>query len=293
MTGQSNMQGHGCENNLKYHVANNPAEFGHLWDASSNSWATRDDVLINYFSRKSTQSLGACGFGVNDARFGPETGIGWTVGDALTDDVLLLKIAWGGRDLAINFRPPDHPVSCLEAWNRADCSVNFHQVVDYALDSLANIATVVPDYANLYDGYELSGFVFFQGFNDVINQKKVDQYNDNLYYFMRDMRTYLDAQNLPIVIGELGMHGDLTTQTASWKPRVQAVRDAQRNATAFTSNAVVADTAQYVNWRSGTCTTPVLPGDAACQCQGYHYYNDAFSYFNAGVSMGNALLSLM
>ena len=109
---------------------------------------------------------------------------------------------------------------------------------------------------------------------------------------MRDLRAQLAAPNLPIVIGELGMHGNLTDQTAHWKPRVEALRQAQLDATELTFGTTVAETARYVTWVGGECTTPVPTGETACACQGYHYYNNAFSYYYAGLSMGNALLSL-
>lgn len=37
---------------------------------------------------------------------GPELGFGWVVGDALEEPVLLVKCAWGGKSLAVDFRPP-------------------------------------------------------------------------------------------------------------------------------------------------------------------------------------------
>ena len=37
---------------------------------------------------------------------GPELGIGWVLGEALDEPVLLIKTAWGGRALKHTFRPP-------------------------------------------------------------------------------------------------------------------------------------------------------------------------------------------
>ena len=51
-------------------------------------------------------------------QIGPELGFGWSVGDAFNngksdtggedndDKILLLKVAWGGKSLAVDFRPP-------------------------------------------------------------------------------------------------------------------------------------------------------------------------------------------
>jgi hypothetical protein len=203
------------------------------------------------------------------------------------------KFHGAARVLAVDFRPPNTPKTCEEA-GYTNCGIYFWEVVNQVRDTLANIDTVVPNYTSKFIGYELSGLVFFQGFNDVVDLDKQNEYNDNLYHFIRDVRSELNAPDLPFVIGELGMHGDLTTQTATWKPRVQAFRDAQRNATDFTANAELAETAIHVDWETqDPCTTPVLPGADACQCDGYRYYNHADSYYNAGVSMGNTLLEIM
>lgn len=37
---------------------------------------------------------------------GPEFGFGHTVGNAIDAPVVLIKIAWGGKSLAVDFRPP-------------------------------------------------------------------------------------------------------------------------------------------------------------------------------------------
>ena len=37
---------------------------------------------------------------------GPEVGFGWALGDYYDSEVLLIKVAWGGKSLAVNFRPP-------------------------------------------------------------------------------------------------------------------------------------------------------------------------------------------
>ena len=46
------------------------------------------------------------GFRSKQHKFGLELGFGFAVGDALEDGVLLIKTAWGGASLDIDFRPP-------------------------------------------------------------------------------------------------------------------------------------------------------------------------------------------
>ena len=45
--------------------------------------------------------------GPNGGRqMGPEYGFGFTPGDSMEQQVLLLKTAWGGKTLAVDFRSP-------------------------------------------------------------------------------------------------------------------------------------------------------------------------------------------
>ena len=77
-------------------------KFKHLL-GTDGKWAVRDDVWIHYLNRKGRLTAG---FGVKEDRIGPELGFGWVVGDAFDEPVLLVKLAWGGKSLAKDFRPP-------------------------------------------------------------------------------------------------------------------------------------------------------------------------------------------
>lgn len=100
------MVGHGCEAHLDFLVDNNTAEFGHLGGGIGN-WSTRSDVQILYYKENDpwpTQSvpLTAMGFGAQANKFGPEVGTGWALGDAFGDDILIIKIAWGGKSMSVS-----------------------------------------------------------------------------------------------------------------------------------------------------------------------------------------------
>jgi alpha-galactosidase len=74
---------------------------------------------------------------------------------------------------------------------------------------------VVPDY-DPTQGYELAGFVWFQGFNDYVDGWSYpdqrtpggyDEYGQLLAQFIRDVRKDLNAPKLPFVIGVMGIDG--------------------------------------------------------------------------------------
>src|SRR5262249_36965764 len=62
-----------------------------------------------------------------------------------------------------------------------------------------------PDYAG--QGHELAGFVWFQGWNDMIDAKATAEYTANLTHFIKDVRKDLKAPQLPFVVGQMGVDG--------------------------------------------------------------------------------------
>src|SRR5262249_34061938 len=83
----------------------------------------------------------------------------------------------------------------------------------------ADLKRHFPGYAG--QGHELAGFVWFQGWNDMIDNTSTAEYTVNLGHFIRDVRGDLKAAKLPFVVGEMGVGGD--------KPSVdvQRFKDAQ------------------------------------------------------------------
>ena len=89
-------------------------------------------------------------------------------------------------------------------------------------DMITHVKSVLSDVKKhhpAYDpaaGYELAGFVWFQGWNDMIdtgvypNREKpggYDQYTWLLEFLIRDLRKDLNAPNMPAVIGIMGIGG--------------------------------------------------------------------------------------
>ncbi len=114
LAGQSNMEGAGFvksdpqrsggKGSLEYLARDQASaeKFKHLVD-QDGKWVVRDDVWIHYLDRKGPLTVG---YGAKDDRIGPELGFGIAIGDAYDEPVLLIKLAWGGKSLAKDFRPP-------------------------------------------------------------------------------------------------------------------------------------------------------------------------------------------
>ncbi|GAA4439797.1 sialate O-acetylesterase [Bremerella cremea] len=289
LCGQSNMEGKGAIKHLEQLLADpNTAEaYKHLRD--ENGWVERDDVWIKYNDDRGQGKL-APGFATPTNRFGPELGFGNVVGDAFDEKVLIIKCAWGGRALAVEFRPPSSGVGDYTRRNREtkemeplpkeDYGVAYRDTIRIVKETLANIDQVVPDY-DKSQGYELSGFVFFQGFNDIIDQKKTDEYGANLANLVRDVRKDLDAPNLPFVIGELGQQG--VEPEKRYAEKHFAFRKSQEDVSKLPE---FVGTVRYVK------TSPYVISDGESFDGGYHYYGRADSFYNFGKAFGEAMVDM-
>ena len=90
---------------------------------------------------------------------------------------------------------------------------------------LSQIKRVYPNY-NAKAGYELSGFVWFQGWNDMVDGStypkrgqpgSYDAYSKNLAHFIRDIRRDLKSHKLPFVIGVMGAGGPIAKYDSNQK----------------------------------------------------------------------------
>ena len=220
LAGQSNMEGK-AKVALLEHQARQEATralFAHWRDG--DGWATREDVRVKFLDRRGPLTVG---FG-SPGCVGPELEFGTVVGDRYDEPVLLIKTAWGGRSLYRDFRSPsaglpkDEVIAAMLAEQRkrrpetteeevrARFGASYRAMLDEVRSTLADPKSHVPDYEG--QGYELAGFVWFQGWNDMINAEHTAEYAENLAHFIRDVRKDLDAPHLPFVVGEMGIDGD-------------------------------------------------------------------------------------
>lgn len=111
------------------------------------------------------------------------------------------------------------------------CRVFYGHMIEHVRRVLRDIKRVMPGY-DPKQGFELSGFVWFQGFNDMIDDWSYPgrmqsggyaDYADLEAKLIRDVRKDLNAPNLPCVIGVMGIGGTLEDE----KPPMSNFRKAQ------------------------------------------------------------------
>jgi len=293
LAGQSNMEGQGIiaadpkrnggKGSLEYLVKEpgTAAKFKHLVD-KEGMWVVRDDVSISYLDRQGALTVG---YGPKPDRIGPELGFGWVVGEACDEPVLLIKCAWGGKSLAVDFRPPSSGKIPYSLGEKTDAAIAsdpnivgkyYRETLALTKAALAKVKELVPG----SDGrYEIAGFGWHQGWNDRISDKFNAEYEANMANFIRDIRKDLGVPAMPFVIAETGMTGPEEKH-----PRALSLMKAQAAVAEipeFKGNVAFVGTKAF--WR---------PQDESPSGQGYHWNTNAETYYLIGESMGTAMKSL-
>ena len=104
----------------------------------------RDDVWIT--DEDSNRGGLTVGYGATSTTVGPELGFGHFAGDLYEKQVLIVKAAWGGKSLAVDFRPPssgwtvDPPVAAGQQ------GFYYNEILRIVDDAIANLATYFPNY---------------------------------------------------------------------------------------------------------------------------------------------------
>ena len=277
LAGQSNMEGagmikadparNGGKGSLEYLVKEPTTadRFKHLVDEEGD-WVVRDDVWIWYFDRKGGLTVG---YGARDDRIGPELQFGHVVGDQYENQVLLIKIAWGGKSLAQDFRPPS---------SGGELGPCYSELFEHVREVLGNLETHFPEYDG--QGYEIVGLGWHQGWNDRVNQGFNDEYEKNLANFIRDVRKELTIEKLPFVVAETGMSGHEEKH-----PRALSLMRAQAAVAKheeFEGNVAFVGTKDFFR-----------PKDVSPSGQAYHWNGNAETYFLIGNGMGEAMIELV
>ncbi len=276
LAGQSNMEGQGVvsmdhpehynggKGNLVWSMAHSASKekMLHLKDANGQ-WVVRDDVEISFKARDAVRkgglTVGYTGYG-GSSHIGPELQFGNVMGDFFDEPVLLIKTAWGGKSLYKDFRPPS---------SEGEVGPYYSRMVQEVRDALKALGD---------EKYEIKGFVWMQGWNDMCTEPAVPEYAENLVNLAGDIRREFKTPELPIVIGELGNGG-----AAKPGSSMQKFRDAQKRGAENIDNALFVSTSDFAR-------PPELSPNTG---HGHHWFGNAESYFLVGNALGQAMKELV
>jgi alpha-galactosidase len=140
---------------------------------------------------------------------------GVIMGEFYKEPVLLIKTAWGGKDLYCDFRPPSagQPAYAIQQRDGKprEMGVSYRLMVAEVKECLANTESNFPQLKGLKP--QIAGFVWFQGFNEMFSgddtQKQVyAEYAPNYAHMIADLEKEFKLARLPSVVGEMGVDGD-------------------------------------------------------------------------------------
>ncbi len=358
LAGQSNMEGKALASTFEPVIADaeTRAKFKHL--RTGDEWSVRRDVWVTFLDKqikgKSDIPLYgplSVGFGGhklarddNNKKYpaptvGPELGFGYVVGDHYDEQVLIIKAAWGGRSVKRDFRPPSamptreqlkleleqvrkkNPNLTLDELQGAYGKF-YRKVVEETEKVLGGIRKYFPDYDES-QGYEVAGFVWFQGWNDGVGRGNPD-YPEQMAHLIRDLRRDLKTPDLPVVIGELGTDGP---DAQGWIATFRAQQAEVAAMPEFAGNVRLARTArfwprvpdmseQWTQFRASAKENEARPKDdparidpgqffqknwvrrykrelAYTSDKRYHYLGSGACYYQMGEAMGKAMLEMV
>jgi hypothetical protein len=237
LAGQSNMEGHARVETFDY-IGDDPATASLLKTMRNRDGTAHvcDRAWISYLTgagEDNGEGFGklTAGYGSRQdpkkdgGKIGPEFTFGLTMEGEFKEPVLLIKTAWGGKSLFYDFRPPSAgpyprtPQDIEKDRNgEAGSGLHYRLMIEHVKKVLGDIKRVCPDY-DAEQGYEIAGFVWFQGFNDMVNRdvyppqpkdsktNRFAKYSEWMADFIRDVRKDIGAPQLPFVIGVMGVDG--------------------------------------------------------------------------------------
>lgn len=288
LAGQSNMQGQGIVSSLAEMKEEKPGTLATMlkdpakapllkrWVNEKGEWAeAREDVWVydvNEFGSRHGRLEFGYGWNLGSRMwFGPEMQFGHLLGDKFDNQVLIIKTAWGGRDLYKDFRPPSSGGTVGPFYTEMIVTVN---------KVLGDLKAQFPGYAG--QGYEIAGFVWWHGWNDFCNPNTgVPEYAKNLTNLINDVRRDLKVPKLPVVIGEF---------TGPWgadckEPAALAIRKAQKD---VAEKPEFAGAAKFVVTHDFVRTAEQSPTQ-----EGYHEFKNGETYFLLGDAFGKAMINLL
>jgi len=269
------------------------------------NWTTRQDV--RYVHTQGSGGPGGRGrvrrnmwLTVPGGKIGIEQGIGHQLGAVLDEPVLILKSSIGNRGLGWDLLPPGSP-----SWEYKDPKsgktfvyagygqspsrwekgtepkpIGWKAGLQYDGD-VARAKAVLKDLQKYYPdakGYEVAGFLWWQGCKDRGNPAYFNRYELHLAALVKALRKDFDAPNAKFVAASLG-EDKMGVDNGGGK-----ILEAIMN---------LADPAKHPEFKgtvAGVYSYP-LRGGPGSSCG--HYGGNAKTYMNVGLAMGEAMVKLL
>lgn len=274
-------------------------KFPYLIDKEGN-WKSRDDVWYKGVVTATANKWLSVGCGAGATQIGPELGFGCILGDFHDEPVLILKASQGNRSLSWDFLPPGSERFEIgdtvyagykdpqPSWKKGEepkpggwyAGKQYDDCFSAAKEVLKDFDKSFPQWKGR--GYEVAGFVWWQGHKDTGNEVHAAHYEQNLVQLIKTLRKDFDAPNAKFVVaigcGNPGREG-LGLKVAEAQ---LAVDGDQGKHPEFKGNVKTVETRDF--WPDP---------EKSPKNQGYHYHQNAGTYMQCGEAMGKGMVELL
>jgi len=264
----------------------------------AGEWVARPDVIHTdaYMGKGKSEPLSATACGRS---IGPELGFGWVMGEFHDEPVIVIKADIGNRSLGWDILPPgseswefdgkaypgygqrlddnDKLIKPKEGqWYAGkqydDYTTSVHAVLD-------NFDEKFPQYAD--QGFEVAGFVWWQGHKDGPNPGHNDRYEQNMVNLIKAWRKEFNAPEADWTIATVGFGGE------DMPEHYRKIAQAQLNVADPERHPELAGTVKTINARPFWRPAGMSPTN-----QDYHYNHNAETYMLVGDALGRAMIEL-
>ncbi len=292
LAGQSNMVGRGQYDkgqndeiggvgSLREQVEKDSKNYGYLVDddgkwkeiESMKFWWNRADLGGGPRVTKGNLTVG---YGSGPDCVGPEYGFGWGIHQLYKDQpVLIIKIAWGGKSLHTDYCSPT-----AAAGRDGKIGPYYLQMMDQVHQVLDNLDEQFPEFEE--KGYQITGFGWHQGYNDMLSDVMTNAYEENMATFIRDIRAEFGKPTLPFSIATTG-HGGMEV-TLEKRPTLAG-------------QLAVADPKKYPEFAGNVFTIDTRPLQRSVEVSpkqdGSHWNNNGDTLYLIGKGMGDGMVKML
>ena len=273
----------------------------------AGNWTTRNDVRnVSVMQKRGNANVYRNEWLTvqGKKKIGIEVGIGYALGTALDEPVMILKSSIGNRGLGWDLLPPGseryeftdpkdgktylYPGYKDEVrhgrWEKGttpeEPKHDWYAGKQYD-DDVANAKAILADLNKYYpeaNGYEVAGFLWWQGDKDRYDAGHAAMYERNLANLIRALRQEFNAPNAMFVCATLGQ-----TNKDSGSGNEKLILDAKM---------AVADPAKHPEFKGNVATVYTHPLSMGSSSNA-HYGGNAKTYMNVGLAMGEAMAQLL
>jgi hypothetical protein len=310
LMGQSNMLGAGkvgpeSKDGTLEHAIKQEQLYPFLVDDADN-WTERKDVRnVRVMGVKAgMQVFNNEWMTIKGSKIGPEYGIGHPIGNHLDAPVLILKSCIGNRSLGWDLLPPGSEQFEYEETNKKTGEtqtmvyagykespskwekgtkpepIPWYAGKQYDTDT-TNAKQVLAELDTYYPGakgYEIAGFLWWQGAKDCGSTAHASRYEQNLVHFIKTLRKEFDAPDAKFVVATLGHHTEASTGNDQMVFEAQLAVDGKKG--------------NYPEFKGNVATVFSNPHSQGGSANG-HYGGNAKTYMDVGLAMGAAMVELL